>query len=152
MFRRNYKFSIRKYEAKLKASTKRLLFLRWYLIFIASTCAVNGYLNVTFESGPNDASDSERFGTYWNDISKRIPRDAHGRRSVVRNRKILSETQVPPSRDKPLRKYKKPLGENVTAGARKFTAVDKLMSPDYGSGPQGKISVEDRRSRFQNLF
>jgi len=73
-------------------------------------------------------------------------------------RKILSgrasrasprSVQVP--RDN-LRKYKKSPGGNVTAGARKFTAADKLMSPDYGSGPQGKISVEGRRSRFQNLL
>jgi hypothetical protein len=56
-----------------------------------------------------------------------------------------------PPRDN-LRKYKKSPGGNVTAGARKFTAADKLMSPDYGSGPQGKISVEGRRSRFQNLL
>lgn len=79
---------------------------------------------------------------------------------IVQDRKILSrDARVPGSSplretlpEDNLRKYKKSPGGNVTAGARKFTAADKLMSSDYGSGPQGKISVEGRRSRFQNLL
>lgn len=93
------------------------------------------------------------FGTYRDDISRRILRNVHNA-TVVWNRKILSRressTLLLPQDN--LRKYKKSPGGNVTAGARKFTVADKLMFSDYGSGPQGKISVEDRRSRFQNLL
>jgi len=110
---------------------------------------------LTFEGKSVDAQKgSERRDVRY--IQGGFPRDAHT--ALVWKRKIWSgrvprqspfPVQVP--RDN-LRKYKKPPGGNVTAGARKFTAADKLMSSDYGSGPQGKISVEGRRSRFQNLL